>query len=173
MNPLQQNYEAMEDALMRISERNKEFAAIEDPERMVIQMSEIALEALKVLKEAPITTLPPTGKVTVITVKCNSDFWIVLHTRGTAKIAEFRYGDQGEATDSSKLTQNCAQYFGRETETLEIEPEFSLEGEPRNFHWELKSPSGKVYSQESEGACLEALIKEEPDAILQMALQPT
>lgn len=172
MNPLQKNYEAMEDALLSISGRNEEFKSVEEPEQTVLEMTATANAALKIIKEAPITKFPPMGKVTVITVRCNDDFWIVLHTPGNAKIMEFRYGDEGTTADSSQLAQNCSEFFGLEAETLEVEPNFQLEGEPGEYHWELKSPSGKVYSESCEGDCLKTLLTEEPDAILKMALQP-
>lgn len=110
--------------------------------------------------------------ITIITANSGSDFWTILHKNGKAAIVEFNYGDEKTGADPAETAGKTARFLGEDVCFKTINLEFSEKTSPRS--WGLTSPtSGKEYQADCEGDCMNQLLLEEPDAILEMAGQGT
>jgi predicted oxidoreductase (fatty acid repression mutant protein) len=112
--------------------------------------------------KAPATISP----ATIITVEDSEAFWIVVHHNNKATVVDFRYKDQGEPADSSVAARDLCHFLGLQTTERELEEPFTAGDDG----FEITSPqTNKVFSGDTEGEALEALLKAEPDAILQLS----
>jgi hypothetical protein len=157
--------------------------SVDDEETLAAQTRAAEREIMEILyegglagrKEAnpPKPSDPP--KTTIIVVKSNDDFWILLHQPKLCEIVEFRYYDEGNAANSTRLVKASAQFFGAEPDTIEITADdlrldwkqIAKESGP-TMQWFIRTPNeeGKVFTGDSETECLVAMLQYDPDAIV-------
>ena len=109
-------------------------------------------------------------KTTIIIAGDGEDFWTLIHQPGKCRIADFCYGQESSADTCANIAENTAEFFGADTARKEVELDFGHEIEEiegtAKLVMQLTSPSGKIYTGETETECLEELLKSEPDALV-------
>jgi hypothetical protein len=103
---------------------------------------------------------------TIITVEDSEAFWTVVHHKGKASLIDFRYKDQGDAEDSTEAAKCLCHFLGLQTMERELQDPFTSEKDG----FGITSPkTGKVFSGDTESDALEALLAEEPEAIIELS----